>query len=51
MVQVLTPGVADSQATDLRAQVLGVPRDVLEGLRHRVQEQTGEVAGVLQRQG
>ena len=49
MVQLLAPGVEDSQAADLRAKVLGVPRDVLEGLRHRVKEQTVELAGVLQR--
>jgi hypothetical protein len=49
MVQLLASGVEDSQAADLRAKVLGVPRDVLEGLRHRVKEQTVELAGVLQR--
>ena len=51
MVQLLAPGVEHGEAPDLCAEMLGVPGDVLERLRHRAKEQPIEVAGVLQGQG
>jgi hypothetical protein len=51
MVQLLAPGVQPGEAADVRTEVFGGRRDVLEGLRHGVKEQAIEWAGVLQRQG
>ena len=51
MVQLLAPGVEHGEAPDLRAEMLGVPGDVLEGLGDRAKEQAIEVARVLERQG
>ena len=35
VVQVLSPGVQDRQKTDLCSEVLRIPSDGREGLRHR----------------
>jgi hypothetical protein len=51
MVQLLAPGVEHGEAPNLRAEMLGVPGDVLERLRHCAKEQPIEMAGVLQGQG
>ena len=51
MMQLLAPGVQHGEAPNLRAEMLGVSGDVLEGLRHGAKEQAIEVAGVLERQG
>ena len=51
MVQLLAPGVEHGEAPNLRAEMLGVPSDILERLRHRAKEQPIEQAGVLERQG
>ncbi len=42
MMQLLAPGVEHSEAPNLRAEMLGVPGDVLEGLRHGAKEQAIE---------
>src|SRR5262245_26214698 len=51
MVELLPPGMEHGQATDLRAKMLRVPGDVLEGLCHSTQEHAVEDAGILQAQG
>ena len=51
MVQLLAPGVQHGEAANLRPEMLGVPGDVLERLRHGAKEQTIEQARVLERQG
>ena len=50
LVQWLAPGVEDGQAPNLRAQMLGVPGDVLERLGDRAKEQPIEQTRVLERQ-
>src|SRR5262249_39065860 len=50
MVQLLAPRVEHGEAADLCPEMLRVPSDLLECLRHRAKEQTIEVVGVLQRQ-
>ena len=50
MVQLLAPGVEDGEATDLGAEMLGGPGDILERLGDRAKEQPIEEARVLERQ-
>ena len=50
VVQLLPPGVEHREAPNLGAEILGVPSDILERLRHGTKEQPVEEAGVLQRQ-
>jgi hypothetical protein len=49
MVQLLAPGVEHREATNLRAEMLRVSGDVLEGLGHGAKEQPIEEAWVLER--
>src|SRR5215510_463456 len=51
MVELLAPGVEHRKTADLRPEMLRIPSDVLERLRHGAKEQAIEGAGVLQRQG
>ena len=51
MVELLAPRVQHGKAPNLRTEMLGVARDVLERLSDRAQEQAIEVARVLERQG
>jgi len=50
MVELLAPGVEHGKAPNLCTQMLRVPSDILECLRHGTQEQPVEEAGVLQRE-
>jgi hypothetical protein len=49
-VELLAPGVEHREAPYLGPEMLGVPSDILERLRHGTTEQPVEEAGVLQRQ-
>ena len=51
MVELLAPGVEHGEAPDLRAEMRGIPRDVLEGGGHRAKQQAIELARVLECQG
>ena len=51
MVQLLAPGVEHGEAPDLRAEMRGIPRDILEGGGHRAKQQAIELARVLECQG
>jgi hypothetical protein len=50
VVQWLAPGVEHGEAAAVRPEMLRVPGNVLERLRHGAKEQAIEMAGVLQRQ-
>jgi hypothetical protein len=51
MVELLAPGVEYRKAPNLRAEMLGLPGDVLKRLGDRAKEQPIEGARVVQRQG
>ena len=48
MVPLLPPGVEHGEAAELRPEMLRVPSDILERLRHRAEEQAIEQARVLE---
>jgi hypothetical protein len=50
MMELLTPRVQHTQKAELRTQMLGIPRNRLEGLRHRLKQQSIHRARILQRQ-
>src|SRR6266446_10912909 len=50
LMQLLAPGMQHREAPNLRAEMRGVPRNILERLRHGTKEQPVEQAGVLERQ-
>jgi hypothetical protein len=50
MVELLAPGVEDSETSQLRSKVLRVTADILEGLGHGVKEQAIEDTGILEGQ-
>ena len=51
MVELLAPGMEHRQAADVRPEMLRVPGDVLERLRHGTKEQAIEHTRGLERQG
>ena len=51
MMELLPPGMQHPQKADLRTSMLGVSRNRLEGLRHRLKQQRIHRARILQRQG
>ena len=51
MVESLAPGMEHGEAADRRAEMRGVPGDILERLGNGAKEQPIEGAWVLQRQG
>src|SRR6185369_9774212 len=50
MMQGLTPGMQDAEKPDLRAQMLGIMRNGLEGLGHGLKQQGIDHTGILQRE-
>jgi hypothetical protein len=51
MVKLLAPSVEHGEAPDLRAQMFGIPGDVLQRLHHGAQGQAVEYTRVLEVQG